>query len=259
MEKKTFAMGVRIEHLQTAINAAQYGSNPATKILGAADYKIACHLGSGRSAFSFCMCPGGYVVAATSEKHAVVTNGMSLSTRAGTNANAGFLANVFPEDLDSTDVLAGLKLQEKCEQKAYTIAGETYQAPAQLVGDFLQYRASTGARSITPTYPLGVTWTDITLCLPNYITQTLREALPELDKKLHGFNCEDAVLTGVETRSSSPLRLTRSETLESLSTQGLMPCGEGAGYAGGIMSAATDGLRVAQALIQLLTSATYGN
>lgn len=259
MEKKTFAMGVRIEHLQTAINAAQYGSNPATKILGAADYKIACHLGSGRSAFSFCMCPGGYVVAATSEKHAVVTNGMSLSTRAGTNANAGFLANVFPEDLDSADVLAGLKLQEKCEQKAYTIAGETYQAPAQLVGDFLQHRASTGARSVTPTYPLGVTWTDITLCLPKYITQTLREALPELDKKLHGFNCEDAVLTGVETRSSSPLRLTRSETLESLSTQGLMPCGEGAGYAGGIMSAATDGLRVAQALIQLLTSSTCGN
>ena len=216
MERKTFAMGVRIEHLQSQINKSLYGPEATNPVLGAAPYKLSVHLPSGRSAFSFCMCPGGYVVSAASEKGGVVTNGMSLSDRAGQNANSGLLANVYPEDLPGNDVLAGIELQRSCEQAAFKAGGGAYVAPAQLVGDFLEKKASTGPRSVKPTYPRGVTWTSLEDCLPPYILNTLREALPIMDKKLHGFAHPDAVLTGVETRSSSPVRITRNETGQSM-------------------------------------------
>ena len=250
MERKPFAMGVRIEHLQSQINTSLYGPEATNPVLGAAPYKLSVHLPSGRSAFSFCMCPGGYVVSAASEKDSVVTNGMSLSDRAGKNANSGLLANVYPEDLPGDDVLAGIELQRSCEQAAFKAGGGAYVAPAQLVGDFLNKKASTGPRSVKPTYPRGVTWTSLEDCLPPYILQTLREALPVMDKKLHGFAHPDAVLTGVETRSSSPVRITRDETGQSINTPGVWPVGEGAGYAGGIMSAAADGIRMAELIVE---------
>lgn len=252
LERKTFAMGVRIEHLQRDVDRAQYGPFAGHPALGAAPYKLVTHLGNGRSAFSFCMCPGGYVVAAASEGGGVVTNGMSLSDRKGENANSGLLANVFPDDLPGDDVLAGVELQRRCERSAYEAGGGDYLAPAQLVGDFLQGVPSSGQGSVTPTYPRGVSWGDVATCLPGYVSETLRAAIPRMDRRLHGFSEASAVLTGVETRSSSPVRVTRGEGLQSLSTAGLWPCGEGAGYAGGIMSAATDGLRVARALVESL-------
>lgn len=255
MERKTFAMGVRIEHLQSQINKSLYGPEATNPVLGAAPYKLSVHLPSGRSAFSFCMCPGGYVVSAASEKNGVVTNGMSLSDRAGKNANSGLLANVYPEDLPGDDVLAGIELQRTCEQAAYKAGGGAYVAPAQLVGDFLNNKASTGPRSVKPTYPRGVTWTSLEDCLPPYILQTLQEALPVMDKKLHGFAHPDAVLTGVETRSSSPVRITRDETGQSVNTPGIWPVGEGAGYAGGIMSAAADGIRMAELIVERYNNA----
>ncbi len=249
LERKTFAMGVRIEHLQGAIDRAQYGPSAGHPALGAAPYKLAVHLPSGRGAFSFCMCPGGYVVAAASEPDGVVTNGMSLSDRAGTNANAGLLANVFPEDLPGTDVLAGIELQRQCERAAFAAGGGAYVAPAQLVGDFLQGVRSSGAGEVTPTYPRGVEWTSIDGCLPACVSETLREAIPLMARRLRGFDVADAVLTGVETRSSSPVRIARNDHGQSVNVAGLYPCGEGAGYAGGIMSAATDGIRCAEWLI----------
>lgn len=252
LERKTFAMGVRIEHLQRDVDRAQYGPFAGHPALGAAPYKLVTHLGNGRSAFSFCMCPGGYVVAAASEEGGVVTNGMSLSDRKGENANSGLLANVFPDDLPGDDVLAGVELQRRCERSAYEAGGGDYLAPAQLMGDFLQGVPSSGQGSVTPTYPRGVSWGDVATCLPGYVSETLRAAIPRMDRRLHGFSEASAVLTGVETRSSSPVRVTRGEGLQSLSTAGLWPCGEGAGYAGGIMSAATDGLRVARALVESL-------
>lgn len=252
LERKTFAMGVRIEHLQRDVDRAQYGPFAGHPALGAAPYKLVTHLGNGRSAFSFCMCPGGYVVAAASEEGGVVTNGMSLSDRKGENANSGLLANVFPDDLPGDDVLAGVELQRRCERSAYEAGGGDYLAPTQLVGDFLQGVPSSGQGSVTPTYPRGVSWGDVATCLPGYVSETLRAAIPRMDRRLHGFSEASAVLTGVETRSSSPVRVTRGEGLQSLSTAGLWPCGEGAGYAGGIMSAATDGLRVARALVESL-------
>ena len=252
LERKTFAMGVRIEHLQSMVDRSQYGPVAGHPALDPASYKLVAHLPSGRSAFSFCMCPGGYVVAAASEPGGVVTNGMSLSARDGQNANAGFLANVFPEDLPGDDVLAGVELQRSCERAAFEAGGGGYVAPAQLVGDFLRGVPSTAGGDVLPTYPRGVAWGDVATCLPDYIAQTLREAIPVMDRYLHGFATEDAVLTGVETRSSSPVRVTRGTELQSVSCAGLWPCGEGAGYAGGIMSAATDGLRVAEALVASL-------
>ncbi len=252
MERKTFAMGVRIEHLQSMVDRAQYGRAAGHPALGAAPYKLVAHLPNDRSAFSFCMCPGGYVVAAASEEGGVVTNGMSLSDRAGTNANSGFLANVFPEDLPGEDVLAGVELQRSCERAAFAAGGGGYVAPAQLVGDFLQGVASSAGGAVEPTYPRGVAWGDVSGCLPDYVSETLRGAIPKMDRQLHGFNTADAVLTGVETRSSSPVRVTRGKDCQSVSTTGLWPCGEGAGYAGGIMSAAADGLRVAAALVESL-------
>ena len=253
MERKTFAMGVRIEHLQADIDRALYGPAAGNPALGAAPYSLAVHLPSGRSAFSFCMCPGGYVVSAASEPGGVVTNGMSYSDRAGENANSGLLANVFPEDLPGDDVLAGIKLQRECERAAFEAGGGSFVAPAQLVGDFLHSRPSSAGGDVKPTYPRGVTWGDISRCLPSYITETIRAAIPEMGRKLRGFDRPDAVLTGVETRSSSPVRVTRGDNLQSVGVRGLWPVGEGAGYAGGIMSAAADGLRVAEAVVADVT------
>lgn len=252
MERKTFAMGVRIEHLQANVDRALYGPAAGNPALGAAPYKLSEHLPSGRSAFSFCMCPGGYVVSAASEPGGVVTNGMSLSDRAGANANSGLLANVFPTDLPGDDVLAGVALQRECERAAFAAGGGGYVAPAQLVGDFLRGEASSAGGSVVPTYPRGVAWGSIDGCLPPYIVETLRAAIPRMARHLHGFDAADAVLTGVEARSSSPVRVTRGDDGQSVSTRGLWPVGEGAGYAGGIMSAATDGILAAQKLVAAL-------
>ncbi|MBE5023778.1 FAD-binding protein [Olsenella sp. DSM 107455] len=252
LERKTFAMGVRIEHLQADVDRALYGSAAGHPALGAAPYSFSCHLPSGRSAFSFCMCPGGYVVSAASEPGGVCTNGMSLSDRAGTNANSGLLANVFPEDLPGDDALAGVELQRACERAAFAAGGGAYVAPAQLVGDFLAGVPSSAGGRVRPTYPRGVAWGDVAPCLPPYIVETLRAAVPVLGRRLRGFDAADAVLTGVETRSSSPVRVTRGADGQSVSTRGLWPVGEGAGYAGGIMSAATDGILAAEKIVASL-------
>lgn len=253
LERKTFSMGFRIEHRQHMINKSQYGDFANHPALWSAEYKLVQHLPSKRSAYSFCMCPGGEVVAATSEINGVCTNGMSLYARDQVNANAGLLVNVEPTDLDDDCVLAGMLLQRRCEQEAFALGEGAYKAPAQTVGDFLRGVASQSAGSVVPSYSRGVTWTNLEHSLPEHIIVSIRQALPLLGKKLKGFDRADAVLTGVETRSSSPLRIVRDrETCESLSHKGLYPCGEGAGYAGGIMSAATDGIRCAQAVMTSL-------
>lgn len=253
LERKTFAVGARIEHLQKDVDKALYGRNAGHPALGAAPYKLAEHGANGRSVFSFCMCPGGYVVAATSERKCVVTNGMSLSTREGANANSALLANVFPDDLPGDDILAGVDFQTQIEKAAFDAgmnSGNPYAAPAQLVGDFLQGVSSTGPGSVQPTYPLGVSWSNgCETCLPDYVSEPLRAAIPRFERKLACFAARDAVLTGVESRSSSPVRVVRTKEGQSVNTPGLWPCGEGAGYAGGIMSAATDGLNIADAIV----------
>ena len=254
VERKTFAMGVRIEHLQADVDRAQYGPAAGHPALGAAPYKLVSHLPGGGSAYSFCMCPGGYVVAAASEPEGVVTNGMSLSDRAGTNANSGLLANVAPQDLPGDDPLAGVELQRACERAAFELGGGAFVAPAQLAGDFLRGERSSGQGRVTPTYPRGVAWGSVEGCLPAHVVETLRAAIPDMARHLRGFDDPEAVLTGVESRSSSPVRVTRGADLQSVSARGLYPCGEGAGYAGGIMSAATDGLRVAQAVIEAVAT-----
>lgn len=253
LQRKTFAMGVRIEHLQRAIDRAQYGTAAGHPALGAAPYKLVAHPRDARTSFTFCMCPGGEVVAAASETGGVVTNGASKSRRDGVNANAALLVNVNPDDLPGDSPLAGVELQRSCEQAAYLAGGGAYRAPAQLVGDFLQGVASSSENRVNPTYPRGVTWTTLNGLLPNYILEGLRAGIPLMDRKLHGFAAPDAVLTGVETRSSAPITVVRDNSLQSVNTPGLFPCGEGAGYAGGIMSAATDGIRVAEALIASTT------
>ena len=249
LARKTFAMGVRIEHLQADIDAAQYGASAGHPALGAASYNLVTHCANGRSLFSFCMCPGGEVVAAATEPDGVVTNGASLNARAGANANAALLVNINPEDLPGTDPLAGIELQRQCERRAFELGGGAHRAPVQLVGDFLAGRPSEEAGRIQPTYPRGTTWSELDETLPPHVIETLRAGLPALDRKLRGFNDPEAVLTGVETRSSSPVQIVRGKDLQAEGTPGLYPCGEGAGYAGGIMSAATDGLRVARAVI----------
>lgn len=254
LARKTFAMGVRIEHLQSDIDRAQYGSAAGSPALAAAPYKLVAHLPNGRSLFSFCMCPGGQVVAAASETGGVVTNGASLYARDGVNANAALLVNINPGDLPGESPLTGIELQRRCEVRAFELGGGSYRAPAQLVGDFLAKRPSTSAASVFPTYPLGVAWTSIDPCLPPHVTETLRAGIPALDRKLHGFNNPDAVLTAIESRSSSPVTVVRDKGCRAAGAEGLYPCGEGAGYAGGIMSAATDGIRCAQALIADLTA-----
>ncbi len=245
MEQKPFAIGVRIEHSQQAISMAQYGA--VWDKLPPSDYKLSCHLPSGRSAYSFCVCPGGQVVAAASEQGRLVTNGMSCRARDGANINGGFLVGVNPADFGGDDPLAGVRFQRRWEEAAFQAGGSNFRAPTQLVGDFLRARSSSACGGIAPTYQPGVTWTNLEQCLPDYVYQSLREALPILDRKVHGFACEDAVLTGVETRSSSPLRIRRDETLQT-ALRGVYPCGEGCGYAGGIVSAAVDGIRVAEAI-----------
>ena len=254
LARKTFAMGARIEHLQEAIDRAQYGPAAGHPALGAAPYKLVSHAPNGRSLFTFCMCPGGEVVAAASEEGGVVTNGASLHARAGRNANAALLVNVTPKDLPGDDVLAGIKLQRECEQAAFQLGGGDYRAPAQLVGDFLIGIPSTSGAGVIPTYPRGVTWTAIGLVLPAYVSDTMRLGLPELARHLKGFDDEEAVITGVETRSSAPITVVRDKSCHAEHAPGLYPCGEGAGYAGGIMSAATDGIRCARALIDDLTA-----
>ena len=246
MEQKSFAIGVRIEHLQSEISCAQYGG--FAEKLSPADYKLACHLPNGRSAYSFCVCPGGQVVAAASEDGHLVTNGMSCRSRNEKNINGGFLVGLQPNDFPDSDPLAGVRLQQIWEKRAFTQGGGGFKAPAQRVGDFLKNRASDSFGAVTPSYLPGVTPTDICDCLPDYVTASLREALPILDRKLHGFASPDAVLTGIETRSSSPVRILRSTDFQA-SMRGLYPCGEGAGYAGGITSAAVDGIKVAEAVV----------
>ena len=245
MEQKPFAMGVRIEHRQSDIDKAQYGKeDPA---LPPADYKLVKHLDRD-TVYTFCMCPGGYVVAASSEPGGIVTNGMSYADRAGENANAALLVTVNPADLPSKDPLAGMYWQRKIEQAAYRESG-SYRAPAQKVGDFLEGKASTAPGNVIPTYPLGVHWCDLHRILPEKITDALEQAIPALNDRLSGFSQPDSVLTAPETRSSSPVRILRGEDKQSPAMAGLYPAGEGAGYAGGIMSAAIDGMLTAEALI----------
>ena len=245
MEPKAFAMGVRIEHKQAMVNESQYGEdNP---VLPPADYKLVQHLDE-KSVFTFCMCPGGHVVAAASEAGRVVTNGMSYADRDGENANAALLVTVTPDDFGGDGALAGMYWQRKIEETAYEAGGSSYHAPAQLVGDFLNDRPSAGPGSVQPTYRPGVTWTDLREVLPEKIVKALKEALPKLDGSLKGFADPDAVLTAPETRSSSPVRILRDESRQS-AIRGLYPCGEGAGYAGGIMSAAIDGIMTAEAIL----------
>lgn len=248
MAQKPFSIGVRIEHDQRMVDRAQYGSVAGHPSLGAADYKLSCHLASGRGVYTFCMCPGGWVVAATSEEGAVVTNGMSRFAREGANANSAFLVNVLPADFEDDHPLAGVRFQRSWERAAFELGGRDFRAPAQLVGDFLQGVASSAAGAVQPTYPRGVEYADLARCLPEFVVLSLREAAPILDRRLRGFATPDALLTGVETRSSSPVRVLRDESLQS-NLRGVYPCGEGAGYAGGIMSAAVDGLRCAEALM----------
>ncbi len=247
MEPKPFSMGVRIEHLQRDIDIAQYGE--AAELLHPADYKLNCRFPQGDSAYTFCMCPGGYVVAAASEEGRVCTNGMSLSARDGENANSALLVTLTTDMFPDKSILGGMRWQRKIEEDCFAAGGGSYRAPAQLSGDFLSGRVSAGQGRVTPTYKPGVTWCDLNSVLPREITDTLKKAIPELGKKLSGFDSADAVLTAPETRSSSPVRILRDENLMS-SVKNLFPCGEGAGYAGGIVSAAVDGIRCAEGYIK---------
>ena len=246
MERKPFSMGVRIEHRQRDIDLAQYGRERGD--LPPADYSLSVHLPDGSSAYTFCMCPGGKVFAAASEEGGVVTNGMSYSARDGENANSALLVTLHTEDFPEGGVLSGMYWQREIERAAYGATG-SYRAPAQLVGDFLAHRESTGPGAVIPSYEPGVVWSELHAVLPEKISATLEKALPELGKKLRGFDAPEAVLTGVETRSSSPVRILRGENLSS-DIAGLYPCGEGAGYAGGISSAAIDGMRCAEAVLR---------
>ncbi|MGN0998009.1 MAG: NAD(P)/FAD-dependent oxidoreductase [Faecousia sp.] len=247
MEPKPFAMGVRIEHRQSDIDRAQYGTSDPT--LPPADYKLVKHL-EDATVYTFCMCPGGYVVAAASEEGGVVTNGMSYADRDGENANAALLVTVNPADFPDSGALGGMHWQREIERRAYALSG-SYRAPAQLVGDFLSGRKSEGPGSVSPSYRPGVHWCDLHDVLPGKLTDAIARALPELDRSLSGFAIPDAVLTAPETRSSSPVRILRDDTKQS-SVRGLYPCGEGAGYAGGIMSAAIDGMMTAEAILSSL-------
>ncbi|KJR98874.1 MAG: hypothetical protein VR68_10095 [Peptococcaceae bacterium BRH_c4a] len=248
MTPKAFSMGVRVEHPQGLIDKAQYKRLAGHEKLGAADYKLVYHDKSGRSCYTFCMCPGGVVVAAASESGGVVTNGMSLYARDGKNANSALLVGITPDDFASRHPLAGIELQRKWERKAFMLGGGNYMAPAQLVGDFLKGRPTSALGSVTPSYTRGVIPADLSLCLPSHVVATIKKAITDFDSKLKGFAYPEAVLTGVETRSSSPVRINRNEEYQS-SVGGLYPAGEGAGYAGGIISSAADGIRVAEAIV----------
>jgi len=247
LEAKPFSVGFRIEHPQSLIDRARFGRNAGTPLLGAADYKLVHHASNGRSVYSFCMCPGGTVVAATSEVGRVVTNGMSQYSRNERNANSGIVVGITPEDFPGGP-LAGIEFQRQWESRAFELGGSNYNAPAQLVGDFIAQRPSSQLGEVVPSYTPGVTLGDLSSALPEYVITAVREALPAFEKTIKGFAMKDAVLTGVETRTSSPVRIKRDASFQSMNTKGLYPAGEGAGYAGGIMSAAIDGIEVAEAL-----------
>ena len=247
---KPFAVGVRVEHPQSLINEAQYKGFAQHPRLGAAEYRLTHKASNGRGVYTFCMCPGGLVVPAASEENRLVTNGMSEHARSEENANSGLLVQVFPEDFPTDHPLAGVEFQRLLEAKAFELGGSNYQAPAQLVGDFIANQTSSKLGSVKPSYVLGVHPTDLSQLFPAYISDSLREALLAFDKKIHGFAMHDAVMTGVESRSSSPVRINRDEdSFQSETVKGIYPSGEGAGFAGGIVSAAIDGLKCAEALI----------
>ncbi|WKY45696.1 hypothetical protein Q5O14_06265 [Eubacteriaceae bacterium ES2] len=248
MEAKAFSIGVRIEHPQAIIDASQYGNWAGHPALGAADYKLAFHRKDGRSAYTFCMCPGGKVVASASERDGLVTNGMSEHARDGANANAALLVGVNPQDYGSKHPLSGLEFQKAWEHAAFVTGGSRYLAPAQLVGDFLNDQPSRSLGTVQPTYQPGIVLGDLRKCLPVYVVDTMKAAILEFNKKIKGFSMADAILTGVETRSSAPLRILRDENYES-NVKGLFPMGEGAGYAGGIMSSAVDGIKIAEEIM----------
>jgi uncharacterized FAD-dependent dehydrogenase len=258
LEAKPFSVGFRIEHPQSLIDRARFGPSAGHPILGAADYKLVHHARNGRSVYSFCMCPGGTVVAATSEPGRVVTNGMSQYSRNERNANAGIVVGVSPQDYRQVpgsgpvDPLDGVAFQRQWESRAYELGGGGYQAPGQLVGDFIKGQRSSTWGGVLPSYKPGVQLTNLAdpgrPSLPGYVLEAIREALPAFERQIAGFSMPDAVLTGVETRTSSPLRITRGKDFQSVNVAGLYPAGEGAGYAGGIMSAGVDGIEVAEAL-----------
>ena len=252
MEPKPFSVGFRIEHPQSLIDKARFGKYAGHPILGAADYKLVHHASNGRAVYSFCMCPGGTVVAATSEPNRVVTNGMSQYSRNERNANSGIVVSINPSDYPAIDpndaALAGIEFQRFWESRAFELGGGDYSAPAQLVGDFVAGQNSTAFGKVQPSYKPGVTLGRLDTSLPDYAIAAIREALPAFDKQIKGYFLHDAVLTGVETRTSSPLRITRGEDMQSLNVKGLYPAGEGAGYAGGILSAGVDGIKVAEAV-----------
>ena len=258
VEAKPFSIGFRIEHPQSVIDRARFGAQAGHPLLGAADYKLVHHCQNGRSVYSFCMCPGGTVVAAASEPGRVVTNGMSQYSRNERNANAAIVVGIDPSDFtpydNSGSPLAGIALQRHWESRAFELGGGTYEAPGQLVGDFLAGQASTAFGEVQPSYKPGVHLTDLAQALPDYAVEAIREAMPAFDRKIKGFARHDAIFTGVETRTSSPVRVRRNdEDCQSLNTRGLFPAGEGAGYAGGILSAGVDGIRVAEAVAMSIT------
>jgi uncharacterized FAD-dependent dehydrogenase len=248
IEPKPFSIGFRIEHPQSVIDKARFGEQAGHPILGAADYKLVHHCKNGRSVYSFCMCPGGTVVAATSEEGSVVTNGMSQYSRNERNANSAIVVGIEPQKDYPEHPLAGIDLQRKLEATAYQLGGKNYNAPAQLVGDFLEDKPSTELGSVVPSYTPGVTLGDLSQALPEFAIAAIREAIPEFEKKIKGFSMADAVLTGVETRTSAPICIRRGKDYQNINTQGLYPAGEGAGYAGGILSAGIDGIKVAEAV-----------
>jgi uncharacterized FAD-dependent dehydrogenase len=253
IEAKPFSIGVRMEHPQSLIDRCRYGKHAGNPLLGAADYKLVHHCANGRSVYSFCMCPGGTVVAATSEVGRVVTNGMSQYSRAERNANSGIVVGITPEQDYPGHPLAGIAFQRHWEEQAYKAGGGTYDAPGQRVADFLAGRPSTGFDSVISSYRPGVHPTDLSACLPDYVTAALREAIPAFERQIKGYAMDDAVMTAVESRTSSPIRIKRDEALQSLNTPGLFPAGEGAGYAGGILSAGVDGIRIAEAVALSMT------
>lgn len=260
VEAKPFAVGFRIEHPQSQIDQARLGKFAGHPQLGAADYKLVYHAQNGRAVYSFCMCPGGTVVAATSEPERVVTNGMSQYSRNERNANAGIVVGINPEQDFPGGPLAGVEFQEKLESQAYILGGSDYCAPGQLVGDFIRGKASTEFGDVEPSYKPGVKLGDLAPSLPDYVIEAIREALPEFGKQIRGFDRDDALLTGIETRTSSPVRIKREdESLQSLNTRGLYPAGEGAGYAGGILSAGVDGIKVSEALAKAMLADLAGS
>ena len=253
IEPKPFSIGFRIEHPQNLIDECRFGDFAGNKLLGAADYKLVHHCKNGRSVYSFCMCPGGMVVAAASEEGKLVTNGMSQYSRSEKNANSAIVVGITPEIDYPENALAGIELQRRLEEEAFKLGGENYHAPGQLVGDFLRGRASKELGSVKPSYTPGINLTDLSEALPKFAIDAIREAIPAFDKQIKGFAMDDAILTGIETRTSSPIRIKRGADGQSLNTKGLFPAGEGAGYAGGILSAGIDGIKAAEAVALNIT------